>query len=177
MIEMPQLYCEAKFLTERDWDGYLRRQAASALYLATLYRDWVKEEPRVVLTGIFLHLVGLHERQAKESRQDVEPRRSWYLDELYDRMGVKSHPSDVLRLAIHAVMYQRGLYRYRKMLMVTDPRDNYFPWDVWARDAELNVGLCLGALSVLAPDDADEILTEVAQVEKGIMQEIEDRKR
>jgi len=182
-VVFPELYREELFVRHLKRDSYLYRQAASALYLSRFYREWARTVLRdcdsdwLFLTSPLLHLYRVHELQASEPFGDeideIEERESWYLSELYRRLGVE--PDDhALRLAVHGVMYLRGLSRYRQIAerVVAGP-----PWETWERDAELNARLCFDVLWDMAGwEKAKGLVARASQTDREIIQEVEKRK-
>ena len=183
-IPFPELYREERFTKAFDRATYLSRQAGSALFLMRMYRDWLRDSRYPAsktnfywsdcLVGPLMHLIHVHEMQALELHGEAVERESWYLAEMYRKMGFADVNDHSTRLAIHGVMYLRGLYRYRQVIAWSSISH---PWTLWARDAELNAKLCFDVLDEMETlHVAKDIVAKAVKAEEEVMKAIEARK-
>lgn len=188
-MPFPELYEEKKFISSFDPETYLARQAGSALFLCSLYRQWRQEMEKgdiywyVRIASSLMHLIRLHELQGASdviASVSAKERRSWYLDRMYEEcsrdIGLEIDDNG-MRLAIHGVMYLRGLARYRQLVAAGFGH----PYTLWIRDAELNARICFDTLEEVYWDHNENLaarmlVSHIARVEGGIVKAIEERK-
>ena len=192
---LPELTEEMGFMLNRDEPSYISRQAESCLFLVKKYDAWIEamrdrlqssvsvDEQSVVRPTILVlsHLRRVHIRQWEDlGRVQCRARPSWYLGQLYERMGLESiskrRPYDILiRVLVHHVMYVRGRLRYQALLKAVD-RETALYWRLFLGDATSNA-LMLGDLATIwHRTTGSELMENVIGCETGIIREIEEHR-
>jgi len=165
------MYKERHFLHNRDLKAYARRQAGSCLFLVDQLTDWVVGMHDAPLRLVLMYLMGVHGRQYGDLGGEPHaepPKSSFYYCSLLGRTASLGLP----RIALHAVMYERGRLRYEEL---TKWPQTYKFWERFLWDAQSNRDLCLHYMMMHSTSQARTFVQKAVKLEAELMAHIDER--
>lgn len=167
------MYKEQHFLNDRDLKAYAEKQAGSCLFLIEQLTEWVVGMHDAPLRLVLMYLIGVHGRQYKDlgGESHMEPpKSSFYYCSLLGRIASAGIP----RIALHAVMYERGRLRYEELTKLPVTYELWF-WGRLLWDAQSNRDLCLHYMMMHSTSQTRTFIRKAVGLEAELMADIDKR--